>query len=140
MSNDDSNSNSRGDEDDADNYTFDCITAPYGRSCVSVDRMVRTSLLLLCYYINLVIRINHGIPLTFSFFSFSLLKNIEMRGRVDDLNQQQEKREIVSYIHSILVTILISSLESTMASISHLRVVCLFLLLLTFKESSQENV
>ena len=53
---------------------------------------------------------------------------------------RQEKREIVSYIHSILVTILISSLESTMASISHLRVVCLFLLLLSFKGSSQENV
>ena len=81
MSNDGNNSsNNSGDEDDADDYTFDCITAPYGRSYVSVDRMVRTSLLLLCYYINLVIRINHGIPLTFSFFSFSLLKNIETCG------------------------------------------------------------
>jgi len=40
MSNDDnnSNSNSRGDEDDAEDYTFDCTTAPYGRTCVSADR------------------------------------------------------------------------------------------------------
>ena len=99
MSNDDSNSNSnsnsRGDEDDADNYTFDCITAPYGRSCVSVDRMVRTSLLLLCYYINLVIRINHGIPLTFSFFSFSLLKNIET---CEEHQAKQHRMESYYYV------------------------------------------
>ena len=100
MGNDDnnsnSNSNSRGDEDDADDYTFDCITAPYGRSYVLVDRMARTSLLLLCYYINLVIRINHGIPLTFSFFSFSLLKNIETCGEHQAKRHRMESHYNIS--------------------------------------------
>ena len=44
------------------------------------------------------------------------------------------------FVIMVLLYLLILSFESTMASKSHLRVVCLFLLLLTFKESSQESV